>query len=74
MRTEQPTECFVPLQKLRARMESLNRFKPPPPSPVILYITDRSKVSLLIWFSVLLVLVSVSVLTYCNFSHFPLLF
>ena len=48
MRTEQPTECFVPLQKLRARLVPFNRFK----HPVMFYITDRSKAVLLIWFSV----------------------
>ena len=42
------------IQKLRARLAPLNRFKP----PVIFYITDRSKVVYLIWFS----FVSVSVL------------
>ena len=29
MRTEQPTKCFVPLQKLMARLAPLNMFKPP---------------------------------------------
>ena len=28
MRTEQPTKCYVPLQKLRARLAPLNMFKP----------------------------------------------
>ena len=49
MRTEQLTECFEPLQKKRARLG----FK---------QITDRSKALRLMWFSVLIVLVSVSVM------------
>ena len=58
MWTEQLTKCFEPLQKLRARLGTFNRFKPPQKC----YITDRSNAVLLMWFSVLLVLVSVSVL------------
>ena len=45
MQTEQPTKCFVPLQKLRARLAPLNMFKP-------LFITARSKAVVLLWFSV----------------------
>ena len=48
MRTEQPTKCFVPFQKLRVRLAQLNRFKP----PVVFYITYRSKAVRLILFSV----------------------
>ena len=29
MRTEQPTKCFIPLQKLRARLAPKNMFEPP---------------------------------------------
>ena len=36
MRNKQPTRCIVPLQKLRARLGTLNRFKPPPPSNSLL--------------------------------------
>ena len=32
MRTEQPTKCFVPYRKLRAKLSPLNRLKPPPPA------------------------------------------
>ena len=45
MQTEQPTKCFVPLQKLRVRL----KFKPPPHQ---YFITDRSKAVVLLWFSV----------------------
>ena len=56
MRAEQLIKCFEPLQQLKARLGPLNRFKIP-----VTYITDRSKALLLTWFSMLLVLVSVSV-------------
>ena len=58
MRTEQLTMSFEPLQKLRARLGSIK----PVYSPQLCYITVRSKAVLLMWFSVMLVLVSVSVL------------
>ena len=48
MQTEQPTKCFVPLQKLRARSAPLNMFKTPSNSSC----TDRSRVVILLWFSV----------------------
>ena len=55
MRTERLPICFELLQKLRARLESrLNGL-----SPNIFY-TDLSSAVLLIWFTVLLVLVSFS--------------
>ena len=38
MRTEQPTKCFVPLQKLKARL--------------VPRLADRSNVVVLLWFSV----------------------
>ena len=60
MRTEELTKCSEPLSKLGGEVAyPLYLFKPPPPG--IFYITDRSNVVLLIWFSELLVLVSVSV-------------
>ena len=49
MQTEQPTKCFLPFQKLRARLAPLNRFKP---TPVVFIISDRSKAVLLISSSV----------------------
>ena len=55
MRTEQLTKYFEPQQQLRARLGHLNQFKP-------LSYTDRSYAVLLMWFSVLLVLLSFSVL------------
>ena len=45
MRTEQPTLCFVQLQKLRARLAPKTCLKPQ------LFITDRSKAVVLLWFS-----------------------
>ena len=48
MRTEQPTKCFVPFQKLRVRLSVHVKLV-----LVSKYIfTDRSKVVLLLWFSV----------------------
>ena len=62
MRTEQLTKYFEPLQKLSARLGPISRVKHP---LKLFYITDRSKAILLTLFSLLLVLVSVSLL----FSH-----
>ena len=56
MRTEHLTKCFEPLQKLRARL--CTHLTP----QLFFDITDRCKAVLLMWFSVVLVLVSVSVL------------
>ena len=53
MRTEQSTECFVPPQALRAR---LNMFKLPHHPPK--FITDRSKAIGMLWFSVACLFVS----------------
>ena len=57
MRTEQLAKCFVPLQKLRARLVPQIMFKPPPQS----FITDRSKAVVLVRFSVACFGVRVSV-------------
>ena len=48
MRTEQPTKCFLPLQKVRRERRRKIDLNP----TVIFYITDPSKALLLIWFSV----------------------
>ena len=37
MRTEQPTKCFVPLQKLRSRLASQNMFKPHPSNSLLTF-------------------------------------
>ena len=59
--------CMIePIQKLRARLGSrLTGLS----LPVIFYITDRSKVILLIWVLCLLVLMSVSVLFSPSVCH-----
>ena len=46
MRTEQPTKCFVPLQKLRARLAPLTCLSPQE------FITDRSGAVVLLWINV----------------------
>ena len=48
MRTKQPTKCFVPLQKLSLKLGPENMFS----SPLHLFITDRFKTVVLLWFSV----------------------
>ena len=47
MRTEQLNKCFEPLQKMRVR---LCASKTSLSLPIILYITNRSKAILLLWF------------------------
>ena len=47
MRTEQPTECFVALQKLRAMLAPLNLFKPHPLSNSLLTVPRDSFVVVL---------------------------
>ena len=57
MRTERLTKCFIPLNKLRARLGfSSNWFKP------LVNLNNCSKAVLLMWFSIVLDLVSASVL------------
>ena len=59
MRTGQLIKCFEPLKKLRARScTHLTGLSP----QLFFDIPDRCKAELLMWFSVVLVLVSVSVL------------
>ena len=58
MWTEQLIMCVEPQEKLRARLCPFNWFK----LPLYFHITDHSKVVLLRWLTVLLVLMSVSVL------------
>ena len=55
MQTEQLPKCFESLQMLRAKMDTSL-------STPLIYIIDHAKAVLLMWFSVLLVSVSVSVL------------
>ena len=60
MRTEQPTKCFVPLQKLRASLAPKRCLSHPPPPPQY-FITERSEAEVLLWFSVACFGVRVSV-------------
>ena len=62
MRTEHLRKCFIPLQKLGAKLSTRLTDLSPPPPPCKFQITDRSKAVLLMWLSILFVLVSVSVL------------
>ena len=71
MRTEQLILCFEPLRKLRSRLDKLNRF-----NLQQFHSTDRSQAVILMWFFVLLVWVSVSVLystsvCLCDFISSP---
>ena len=52
-RTEQLTKCYEPLQKLRVRLGSCKTGLSPP----VIYINDRSKAILLLWFLLFYVLV-----------------
>ena len=61
MRTEHPTKCVVPLQKLRVRSGSYNQFMPPPPSYSLLTVPR--------WFPVACIGVRVSVTLHLMFVH-----
>ena len=65
MRTEQLTKCLKTKTEAEGEVRyPLKWFKhpPPPKKKKYIYITDRSNLAILVWFSVLLVLVSVSIL------------